>query len=71
MQIVILHDPNCPKGENGLRAYWEARDALSSTPPEARATDEDKIALVLAAIQLEQNQVCMCGAERAKAFGRT
>jgi hypothetical protein len=30
---------------------------------EARATDEDKIALVLAAIQLEQNQVCTCGAE--------
>jgi hypothetical protein len=30
---------------------------------EARATAEDKIALVLAAIQLEQNQVCTCGAE--------
>jgi hypothetical protein len=33
---------------------------------EARATDEDKIAIVLAAIQLEQNQVCTCGAESAK-----
>lgn len=56
-----FHHPDYPLGENGLRAYWEARDAFSSTPPEARATDEDKIALAIAEQQLEDNQKCRCG----------
>jgi hypothetical protein len=59
----IKHHPDCPKGLNGLRAYWEARDALSSTPPEACSTSEDRIALICAENELERKQVCICGAE--------
>jgi len=60
MQIITIHDPNCPLGENGLRAYWEARDALSSTPPEARATEKDREALAIAEMELESKQRCNC-----------
>lgn len=56
-----FHHPDCPLGENGLRAYWEARDAFSSTPPEARATEADRITLAFAEQQLEENQKCNCG----------
>lgn len=63
MKVVMQHDDNCPKGENGLRAYWEARDALSSTPPEARATEEDRFSLLMAEAELEQKQRCNCGLE--------
>ena len=60
-QIKMIHHSDCPLGENGLRAYWEARDALSSLPPEARNTEEDKVAIAIAEFQLEQIQVCRCG----------
>jgi len=67
MKIVIEHDDDCPLGREGLRAYWEARDALSSTPPEARATPEDQEALAVAEFELECKQVCECGAADRKA----
>jgi hypothetical protein len=65
MRIVILHDYDCPLGLNGLRAYDEARDALSSMPPEACNSAEDKIALALAEHELESKQRCNCGAIEA------
>lgn len=61
MQIRLEHDANCPLGVNGLRAYWEARDALSSTPPEARATEHDRADLAAAEFELEEKQRCTCG----------
>jgi hypothetical protein len=61
MKTLVLHDDDCPLGTNGLRAYWEARDALSSLPPEARSTPEDKMAIALADIELEWKQICNCG----------
>jgi hypothetical protein len=60
--IVIEHDPDCPLGKNGLRAHAEAAEALSSTPPEARATAEDMARLTKAWSELEAKQVCRCGA---------
>ena len=66
MKIVVQHDANCPLGENGLRAYWEARDALSDIPPEY--TLEDRIAHSAACQQLEDIQVCRCGAAQAEAW---
>ena len=59
---VIEHDPDCPLGKNGLRAHAEAAEALSSTPPEARATAEDMARLTKAWSELEAKQVCRCGA---------
>lgn len=59
-----MHHDDCPFGVNGLRAYWEARDALASLPPEALATYEDKIAAATAAYELEEKQVCTCGVVR-------
>jgi len=56
-----FHHPDCPLGENGLRAYWGARDAFASTPPEARATDADREALAIAESELEEKQKCTCG----------
>jgi hypothetical protein len=64
MRIGIFHDYDCPLGVNGLRAYWEAREALSSTPPEARATAEDRFALAEAERELEEKQICNCGLKR-------
>lgn len=61
MKITVHHGENCPLGENGLRAYQEARDALTNTPPEARATLDDRAALAQAEYDLEQRQVCNCG----------
>lgn len=61
MRIVKQHDFDCPLGVNGLSAYWEARDALSSLPPEARATEEDLVAIAIAGYELEASQVCTCG----------
>lgn len=66
MKIRYEHDPDCPLGENGLRAYWEAREALASTPPEARATQADKEALAMAEFELEQKARCNCGALAAQ-----
>lgn len=62
MRIRIEHDFDCPLGENGFRAYWEAREALASTPPEARATQADREALAMAEAELELKMVCNCGA---------
>lgn len=62
MRIKVEHDADCPLGENGLRAYWEAADTLACTPPEARATEQDREALHLAEHELEARQVCNCGA---------
>lgn len=61
MKIRFEHDPDCPLGENGLRAYWEAREALASTPPEARTTQADEEALAMAEFELEHKQRCNCG----------
>lgn len=63
MKVVIQHDDNCPLGPTGLRMFDEAVDALASTPPEARATSEDRFALALAWSQLRLKQRCNCGAE--------
>lgn len=62
MRVVVLHDYDCPLGENGLRVFDEAADALASTPPEARHSHEDKIALAQAWEQLNMTQSCRCGA---------
>lgn len=62
MRIVVLHDYSCPLGDNGLRAFDEASDALANTPPEARANVEDKLALAAAWVALMDAQVCNCGA---------
>jgi hypothetical protein len=51
-------------GENGLRAYAEARDAFSSMLPEARSTEADQRALAIAEQELEAKQVCICGLPR-------
>ena len=64
MKILVVHDDNCPLGLNGLEAYWEAREALADIPPEY--TLEDRIALSAVWQQLEDKQVCSCGAEEAK-----
>lgn len=61
MRIIQEHDFDCPLGVNGLRAYWEARDAFSSMPPEARATADDREALAIAEHELESKQKCNCG----------
>jgi hypothetical protein len=61
-RTVILHDFDCPLGVNGLRAYWEAREAFASMPPEARATEADREATAVAELELEQKQKCNCGA---------
>ena len=66
MKIVVQHDANCPLGVNGLAAYSEAADALSDVPPEY--TLEDRIALSAARQQLEDIQVCRCGAAQAEAW---
>jgi hypothetical protein len=63
MRIVILHDYSCPLGDNGRAAFVEAADALADTPPEARATIEDRKALAEAWRDLREKQVCNCGAE--------
>jgi hypothetical protein len=63
MRIVIEHDYDCPKGINGLRSYWEAREAFAAMPPEAKTTEADKIALAIAESELESKQRCTCGAE--------
>ena len=63
MKVVIQHDDNCPLGPAGLRMFDEAADALASTPPEARATSEDRLALALAWSQLQWKQRCNCGAD--------
>jgi hypothetical protein len=60
-RVKIEHHEDCPFGTSGLRAYWEARDAFSSTPPEARVTEEDRVALAKAERELEEKQVCRCG----------
>jgi hypothetical protein len=60
-RIVIKHDPDCPLGVNGLEAHAKAAAALSSAPPEARATAEDMAQLVKAWRKLESKQVCRCG----------
>lgn len=68
MKIIIEHSDDCPLGVNGLRAYSEARDAFASTPPEARATEQDREALSIAEHELEAAQVCKCGMDRAELF---
>ena len=66
MRIVLDHDPDCPLGVNGLQAYWEAREALYDIP--AEYTLEDRMAHAAAGQQLEDIQVCRCGATEAKAW---
>lgn len=66
MRVRFEHDDNCPLGENGLRAYDEARDALAYTPPEALATEQDRIAHMMATVELEDKQRCTCGALEAQ-----
>lgn len=61
MKVQLLHDDSCPFGSDGLRLYSEARDALAGTPPEARATIEDRANLAQAEFELDQKQVCACG----------
>ena len=61
MRIIVAHDFDCPLGMNGLRAYVEARDALSSMPPETRATEKDRAEIAQAELDLERKQVCICG----------
>jgi predicted RNA-binding Zn-ribbon protein involved in translation (DUF1610 family) len=60
-KTCLFHHPDCPLGENGTRAYFEARDALSNLPPEARATDADREAIAIAEHELEATRVCKCG----------
>jgi hypothetical protein len=60
VKILIEHDHDCPLGVNGLRAYQEAREAFAGTPPEARATDQDRAALAQAEQEFELKQVCRC-----------
>src|SRR5947208_12909452 len=64
VKTIIEHDDDCPLGRNGLRAYWEARDALKDLPPEARATGKDREAIAQAEFELECRQACTCGAEK-------
>lgn len=66
VMVRAFHDDDCPLGENGRRAYWEAREAFASTPPEARSTDADRIALAFAEHELEEKQVCTCGLDKVK-----
>jgi hypothetical protein len=61
MKIILEHDDDCPLGTNGLRAYWEARDALLSTVPGASRTAKDREALLQADFELEQTMRCKCG----------
>lgn len=66
--VEVTHDPDCPLGVNGLRAYGEARDALSSLPPECRRTQQDLEDIACAEFQLEAGQVCRCGFAAAVKF---
>lgn len=63
MKILIQHDDECPLGTDGLRAYSEARDAFTSTPPEARRSQKDIEDLFMAEAELELRQKCTCGAD--------
>jgi hypothetical protein len=60
MRYMAIHDADCPLGENGLRAYSEATDALMNLPPEARATTKDRADIAQALFELETKQVCRC-----------
>lgn len=62
MRVTIEHDYDCPLGSRGLEQFSEATDALSSTPPEARATIADKRALAQAWVDLLAKHHCTCGA---------
>lgn len=71
MKIIIEHDADCPLGRNGLRAYVEARDAFATMPPEARSTEKDRRALAAAEFELDQKQICTCGALKLQRFMRS
>ena len=60
-----FHHPDCPLGENGLRAYWEARDAFASFGALPEATEADRIALAIAENELEEKRKCTCGCPEA------
>ena len=71
MKVIIQHDADCPLGINGLRAYVEARDAFATMPPEARSTEKDRRALAAAEFELDQKQICTCGALKLQRFMRS
>jgi hypothetical protein len=66
MKTIILHDDDCPRGTNGLRAYSEAREAMSSCAAVPELTGEDRADLAAAEWELERKQVCTCGKDRQK-----
>lgn len=60
---VRVHHPDCPLGVNGMRAYWEACEALADTPPQFRSTPEDAAAWHQACQELVLSHTCTCGLE--------
>lgn len=66
VMVRAFHDDDCPLGENGMRAYQEAREAFASTPSEALSNVEDRIDLAIAEAELESKQVCTCGLDKVK-----